>query len=162
MRNNKGQFQKGHAIFPQNPFVKGNKLGPKFKPGYTPWNKGKQTGGLTANARIKVSQALKGKKLTDEHRNKLRKPKLGGASQYWFGTASAYKALHYLIGKKFGKPQKCERCKKDGLTGRKIHWANKSKKYSLERKDWMRLCTKCHAFYDKKKDSVLKRVMESL
>lgn len=151
MRNDKGQFIKGHPIFATNPFTKGNKIGPRFEKGYTPWNKDKKTGPLSKEWRTNIGRSLKGKLFSEERKNKLRKPKLEGASQYWFGSKSEYKALHHWIGKKFGKPTRCEECGQDGLTRHKIHWASKNKQYTRDRKDWIRLCAKCHAIKDKLK-----------
>ncbi len=59
-----------------------------------------------------------------------------------------YQALHRWVSKELGKPQKCRHCGIDGLTGRKIHWASKSRLYKWNLKDWIRLCIKCHAKYD--------------
>lgn len=148
MRNEKGQFIKGHEVFSNNPFVMGNTVGPRFEKGYTPWNKGKKTGGLTLEARKKVSEALRGRKFTEEQKQLLRKPKLNGALRDWHGDMSAYKALHYRIGKKFGKPDTCEGCDKSGLIGQEIHWANKTGNYTEDREDWLRLCRKCHKEFD--------------
>ena len=64
------------------------------------------------------------------------------------GSSSKYKNLHYKISKRYGKPKKCEECKTDNLTGRKIHWANISGKYKEVRSDWIRLCVKCHYYFD--------------
>ena len=66
-----------------------------------------------------------------------------------------YKYLHKWIIKVLGQPTKCEFCGRDGLTGRKIHWANKSCQYLRDRTDWLRLCAKCHKAYDKKPISPL-------
>lgn len=59
-----------------------------------------------------------------------------------------YQRLHNWVEKHLGKPEKCWHCKKDGLVGRKIHWASKSRRYKWDLKDWLRLCAKCHAKYD--------------
>lgn len=56
-----------------------------------------------------------------------------------------YRTIHKWMQYWFGKPEKCERCGKDGLTGHQIHWANKSGNYKKERSDWERLCAKCHS-----------------
>lgn len=67
MRNEKGQFIKGHSIFPNNPFTKGNKVGPRFLKGYTPWNKGlKNWNPNSKEIGKKISKALMGRKLSDE------------------------------------------------------------------------------------------------
>ncbi len=64
------------------------------------------------------------------------------------GTSSEYRGLHYWIEKESGKPTACEKCKRTGLSGRKIHWANKSGKYLKEKSDWERLCARCHMLKD--------------
>ena len=69
----------------------------------------------------------------------------------WKGEAVGYNALHHWIRRKLGKPGICEHCGKSGLTGKYIHWANKSQKYLRDINDWIRLCTKCHKAYDKDK-----------
>ena len=37
----------------------------------------------------------------------------------------------------------------NGLSGKKINWANKSHEYKGKINDWLRLCTFCHKKYDK-------------
>lgn len=69
-------------------------------------------------------------------------------SRWWKGDKVQYRGLHNWIERKCGKPTKCEHCGKDGLTGHKIHWANKSGKYLRKLSDWLRLCAKCHKQYD--------------
>ncbi len=59
-----------------------------------------------------------------------------------------YQRLHRWVNKELGKPEKCEHCGLDGLTGRKINWASKSRLYKWDLTDWLRLCAKCHAKYD--------------
>jgi len=68
------------------------------------------------------------------------------------GGKTKYRNLHYWVEKKLGKPTKCEHCGKDGLSGQKIHWANKSGKYEKNINDWIRLCAKCHFCKDKRSD----------
>jgi len=60
----------------------------------------------------------------------------------------SYKGLHDWIGKHLGKPDTCEHCGKNGLSGKKIHWANKSHEYKRDLTDWVRLCVSCHKAYD--------------
>lgn len=62
-----------------------------------------------------------------------------------------YSIFHKEIRRKFGIPDTCEHCKKINLSAWKIHWSNKSGKYSLDRKDWQHLCPSCHMKYDNKK-----------
>lgn len=59
-----------------------------------------------------------------------------------------YKYIHQVIINKLGQPDTCKHCKKSGLTGRQIHWANKSGKYLRDSKDWIRLCLPCHRRFD--------------
>lgn len=66
----------------------------------------------------------------------------------WLGDKVSYRGIHLWINKRLGKPKKCEMCKKDNLTGQKIHWCNISHLYKREKKDWIRLCAKCHGRYD--------------
>jgi len=158
MRNEKGQFVKGHPIFPNNPFRKGNKIGPRFPKGYNPWNKGLK--GWRSIKDIKrigkiTSEKLKGQKLSEKHKRKLSQNKLGKYKEQeswnWKGDKVKYHGLHRWVPKHLGKPTKCEHCKKDGLTGKLIHWANKSGEYKRDLNDWLRLCAKCHKKYDSKK-----------
>lgn len=135
---------------------------------------------LSNETKRKISLSHKGKKLTEEHKLKLREAKLGkkmsettkekhrqhshslatrkkmseshkGERSYnWKGDKVGYYGLHSWVSKNLGKPDKCEHCGKDGLFGKKIHWANKSGKYFRELGDWIRLCVVCHSAYDKK------------
>lgn len=80
------------------------------------------------------------------HMKKVRPS--GSNSWAWKGDRVGKEALHNWVQKHRGKPKKCEHC---GTTkASKYEWANKSQKYLRDLKDWLRLCTKCHAIYDKK------------
>lgn len=68
----------------------------------------------------------------------------------WKGDDVKYGALHMWVVNKLGKPETCEICKKNGLKGHQIHWANKSGKYFRKLNDWIRLCVSCHGAYDSK------------
>lgn len=149
MRNDKGQFTKGHKIFEGNPFKIGNTIGPRFEKGYSPWNKGKKTGGLTKEARLKVSALMKGRKMSEAQKKKLRKPKLGGALRKWHGSVRDYKAIHAWVYRKAGKPCRCQFCGFVSMEARKLHWANKTGKYLRKLSDWLRLCVRCHRAYDR-------------
>lgn len=63
------------------------------------------------------------------------------------GTLKEYKALHYRITKLLGRPTKCEKCHRENL--KRYHWANVSGNYIEARDDWMRLCPRCHYYFDK-------------
>ena len=66
----------------------------------------------------------------------------------WKGDTAGYRSKHSWVVKHFGKPTQCEKCGKDGLTNRQIHWASKDHKYLRFRDNWIRLCVKCHWAYD--------------
>jgi hypothetical protein len=104
-------------------FVKNNPPSHSFKKGhkfnFSPWNKG-----------------IKWLRMKDE------------SNPRWKGDDVGYCGLHTWIYRKLGRPTTCEHCGKTGLTGRKIHWANKSGKYLRNINDWLRLCVKCHSKYD--------------
>lgn len=78
---------------------------------------------------------------------KVNSGSLGHSKTKWNGTIQEYKALHYWIGKYLGKPEVCSNCG-NIVTGKKIHWANKSGKYKKDSSDWIRLCAKCHYKFD--------------
>lgn len=69
----------------------------------------------------------------------------------WKGDMVGYHGLHFWVRKHLGKPDACEHCGKSGLTGKKIHWANKSGKYLRKITDWLRLCVSCHKTFDSAK-----------
>jgi hypothetical protein len=96
-----------------------------WQKGHKPWNKN-----------------LKGTHFSPNTEFKPRKWKFNG-------TRIEYINLHNEIRKMLGTPDTCEHCNVNKLTGRQIHWANKSGKYLLDRSDWLRLCAKCHYKYDK-------------
>src|SRR3990167_2616997 len=66
----------------------------------------------------------------------------------WKGDDVGYGALHDWIRRNLGTPDTCGDCGKSGLTGKQIHWANKSGKYKRDITDWVRLCAKCHKKMD--------------
>lgn len=59
-----------------------------------------------------------------------------------------YMSIHRWIERHFEKSNTCEHCGKSNLYGRQIHWANIDHKYSKDRKDYLRLCPKCHLKFD--------------
>lgn len=59
-----------------------------------------------------------------------------------------YNTLHHWINRNFEKIDICEICKKSGLKGKFINWANKNNFYDRKRENWIRLCRKCHYWYD--------------
>lgn len=107
--------------------------------------------------REKVSKALKGRKLTLEHRKKIGESQKGEKGNNWKGELATYNSIHSWIRDTFGKPNQCEHCYLF-FTGRKIEWANKSGEYKREREDWIRLCAKCHRKFDKENPIICKRL----
>lgn len=101
--------------------------------GMIPWNKGK-----------KMPPSLPGAR--KEEKNPC-----------WKGDEVGYRALHHWVGRRLGKPSFCEECKRTkppeglGKTRSYFHWANISKSYRRDVKDWKRLCYKCHKIFDKRK-----------
>ena len=67
----------------------------------------------------------------------------------WKGNQVSYSGLHHWVVSHRGKPDTCEHCGTQGLSGRKIQWANKSHEYKRTLEDWLRLCIACHIQYDK-------------
>jgi hypothetical protein len=66
----------------------------------------------------------------------------------WRGDKASYRARHYWIQSKRGTPGRCENCGRNDLSGRKIHWASKSRKCLRDESDWIRLCVPCHKHHD--------------
>lgn len=77
--------------------------------------------------------------------------KSGVEANAWKGDNVKYRGLHSWVERALGKPHRCEYCKNDTLSHRQYHWANISKKYKRDLKDWVRLCAKCHRAFDNKK-----------
>lgn len=89
---------------------------------------------------------FKGKKHKAETLAKIT----GENSKKWKGEKVSYREMHKWVAKNLGKPSDCSECGKIGLSGRKIHWANISRKYKRDLNDWARLCVPCHWKHDGK------------
>lgn len=113
-----------------------SKLGSKYKP-------------MSIQGRKNISKGKKGIKLSEEHKSKLGKHCIGEKNHKWKGDEISYRPLHLWVQKNLGNPSKCAKCGKDNLKGRKIHWANISREYKRDLKDWVRLYAKCHGEFDK-------------
>ena len=61
-----------------------------------------------------------------------------------------YRAIHIAINTIWGKPKKCELCKRKSKSKR-YEWSSKNHKYTFNKKDWWQLCIKCHRRYDRDK-----------
>ena len=100
---------------------------------------------LTRNSNIYCSQECYW-----EDRRQQNRPDLEEENHScWIGDKVGYNALHSWVKKHLGYPDVCEHCKKNGLSGRQIHWANKDHEYKRILEDWLRLCAKCHSSYDR-------------
>jgi hypothetical protein len=99
--------------------------------GKTPWNKGK--------IGVMPVPWNKGKVVTQTQNDK---------NPNWKGESASYQAKHMWVYGRLGKPDTCKHCNISGLTGHKIHWANISGEYKRVENDWVRLCAKCHEYFD--------------
>lgn len=59
-------------------------------------------------------------------------------------NGKSYDGLHDWVERNLGKPKKCVKCGSE----KNIEWSNKSGQYLADKKDWQRLCKKCHCRYD--------------
>lgn len=113
---------------------------------------------------VKGSNGWLGRKHTLETLEKLRVSHMGKPGYWagksrpveensaaWKGDGVGYVGLHMWVYRNLGKPDTCEHCNTNGLSGSKIHWANKSQEYKRELDDWIRLCVSCHKTYDSNK-----------
>ena len=64
----------------------------------------------------------------------------------WKGDEVGITALHNWVERHLSKPKKCLKCGR--IDCKKYEWANISRKYKRDLKDWIRLCTQCHIRYD--------------
>jgi hypothetical protein len=128
VKPNSGSFTKGN---PPPPHKEGCSC---FRHGGKPWNKG-------ITYKIHKISASKGKHYYPAGEFK-KKP--------WTfkGTRNEYRNLHKRVCDKFEKSDTCEICGKDNLKGKQIHWASKNGIYNEDRENWIRLCARCHWFYD--------------
>ena len=169
MRNSKGQFIKGYK--PAWTAESKRKVSETAeKVGVGKWMLGRKP---TAKSRQKMSENSArywlGKKRPDISgaRHWKWKPKLERVKTYgkgrkrpevtgsnnteWRGDEVGYHGLHRWIWKHFGKPSQCDHC---GITTGKFEWANKTGEYKRNINDWLRLCTKCHGYYDSNKSGI--------
>jgi hypothetical protein len=95
-----------------------------------------------------ISDALKGKKQSEETKIKRKESYSGDKAYNWKGENVSYRTLHNWINSLLGKASKCSICGKEGI-GRQIHWANIDHRYRRVKEDYFEACTKCHGEYDK-------------
>lgn len=127
--------------------------------GKTPWNKGTKgvmvawNKGLTKEDdrvkkyadKLKIVNKGKHSSPTTEFKKGENR---GASNNFWKGDKVKYSGIHMWMVSAYGKPDACEHCKRTGLTGRYIDWANISGLYKRTRGDWLRLCKSCHKIYD--------------
>lgn len=112
--------------------------------GKIPWNKGKKVDREkypNMGHFIKHSEsAIERMKLNHHH---LSAEKI----KSWKGECVGYRALHDWVARYLGKPLVCQNCGDDKRT--RYHWANISHLYKRDTKDWIRLCPRCHYYFDR-------------
>lgn len=102
-----------------------------------------------------------GRKLSEEHKQKLRlahlgyKPSkeaiektsqsiLGEKNGRWKGDSVGTDALHQWVRKYFSEPDVCQFCQQD----KKLDLANMTGIYNRDFSNWKYLCRKCHNYHD--------------
>lgn len=104
---------------------------------------------ISQEQKEKLRLANLGKKLSPETKKKMREAHKGKGNYLWKGDDVSYGGLHYWVRRWLGRAKKCSICGGEG-NGRPIQWANKDHYYRRNLSDWIPLCFKCHAEYDKK------------
>lgn len=102
----------------------------------------------------------KGKKLSEQHKNKIKISSLKGENNHsWKGNNAGYVSLHDWIKKYFGKANKCDNRNNKILSfecskkSNNFQWAlKKGNKYSRKIEDYFQLCVSCHSKYDRKRE----------
>lgn len=111
--------------------------------------KGRRPYEMTKKTREKIRAFNMSRKGKPSPKRGIPQPHTQGERNHnWKGKKASYSSIHKWINKYLGKPTQCRNCYVDGLTGRKIHWANISQEYKRNFDDWIRLCAKCHKAYD--------------
>lgn len=139
----------------------------------------------------KISERHKGRRLTEEHKLKLSKARMGkepwnkgktgvqivwnkgkkmpemsgDKHPSWVGDKVGYSGVHSWIQKHKGKPQICIDC---GVTSKekRLCWSNVDHEYRRDLDDYQARCTPCHYQYDalmvdEKKDLEFLQYIES-
>jgi hypothetical protein len=124
--------------------------------------------------RKKLSLALKGKntwskgkKLSEEHKTKIRFSHVGkkykpmseigklNISRSHLKENYSYSAVHKWVSRWGGTPKLCQVC--GTRKAKKYEWANIDHKYRRILEDYIRMCTSCHIIYDNNKFNFRKR-----
>ena len=72
----------------------------------------------------------------------------GENHHFWVGDAVGYKGIHSWLTVHAEKQGVCEHCKRKTVT----EWANVSGAYLRDVSDYIELCKKCHAAFDRRDD----------
>lgn len=142
MRNEKGQFVKGHC--------EGVRFGAGQKGHCVPH---------TVGAKQKMSRAHVGVKLSKHHRQQIALGHMQENNPHWAwkGNAVRYGALHEWLYRRLGGARFCTNRLKHGLpfrcsgVSKRYEWANRSRGYKRDLNDWVQLCHSCHVKADKRK-----------
>ena len=110
--------------------------------GYKPWL-GKER---DLETKKKISEKLKGNKVAFKNGQFIRA--VGNRNNKWLGEKVGYYGIHNWLSKYFGQPKLCEQCGENDINKR-YEWAlRKNAKYERKRKNFIRLCKKCHNYLD--------------
>jgi len=111
-----------------------------YKKGHTPFFKG--TRGIKKATSGSFQKGIHVSTATEFTREKT----LARKNYNWKGNSVGYFALHAWVQRTLGKPVVCISC---GVNKGRLEWANRSYRYLRDVKDWISLCKRCHARYDK-------------
>ena len=98
--------------------------------------------------KLRIGLSSRGRKVSNQTREKIRKANSGENSYNWKGDKVGYRQLHAWVSKQLGTPKRCAFCKSKEKV--RYHWANISKMYKRILSDWVRLCVSCHKKFDLK------------
>lgn len=88
---------------------------------------------------------------------KMKKKKFDENVTVRKGDKKGYQAVHHWISYNYGKADRCDLCK--SRNKKRYEWSNKDHKYRRRRKDYQKVCVKCHRDYDRKKFGTGYRIM---
>lgn len=135
--------KKGKKVWQNHPH-------PRGMLGKTAWNKGnKSLEKVTCQKCLIVFEAPQSQERQFCSRKCTIRVRKGAEATNWKGDNVGYAGLHARVKIHRGRPSKCEHC--GTTTAKKFEWANKSGEYKTDLLDWLRLCTKCHIAFDKKR-----------
>lgn len=82
-------------------------------------------------------------------RNIVHGLKTGTSGARFPGSDELYRRLHQRVARLRGRPQRCERCGREG-PGTVYDWANLTGLYE-DVDDYERMCRRCHKAYDRQR-----------